>query len=746
MKINRMDLHLMNGIHIVKNMDGTLRCPFCRGKKKQDYRYKDLLQHASGVGAGKREAETTGCHRALEKFLKTQLATSAEPQKLRTVHLEQEAPRRPNDEEQIVWPWMGIIVNIHRVYKDGKYIGPGNGELKERFAGFNPTQVCAMWTYEGHQGKAVLEFNKDWQGYNDALSFERSFIKNRRSRKEYYERERVPGNDLYGWVARAEDYNCGGPVGKHLRSKGDLKTVAQINNEDLRKKNKLGKLRKVEQEVQTLLNKRNEERLKLSKELERQMNEMEERRKELEQREAQNDIEKKKLDEEKKRVYNRKENLQRANELQRTQEEKQRMLIEKHEKQKRDLSIELHQQTKKLADRQKLELEIERLEASIETMKQVKDGSSLGHFKKIEELQNDLKDRNDEMESLQDMNQQLMNKERVANDELQDARKAVIEILVQNGTAANSEVVVKRMGELVDKPWIETCRRKFNKDEWELKCSELFSLWTDHVRDPNWYPFKIVEKSGGHEIIINESDEKLRGLRSDMGEEVYNSVVEALKEIVEYNGSGRYPIPELWHTKEKRPATLKEAVLYLSRNAKRRKFIAVSAILEVFTFRLLVRIGNPFVDFDTSSLQYLQYYSKEDLWNDPVVHGLSEALRVQHHALLDVYSELEAERSASTSLIDDALLMISHLQVEKARLAMEAAQFKREAQEKIRHAQAMVSFYEEVIVRKDEEVKALLCEIEAFKHRFLSYCIHDELGFGSISTFEICYKFVHIHL
>lgn len=485
---------LMRGNHIVKNMDGTLRCPFCRGKKKQDYKYNDLLQHARGIGAGKREAETTGYHRALEKFLKTQLATSAEPQKQRTVHLEQEAPLRPNDEELIVWPWMGIIVNIHRIFKEGKYIGPGNSELKERFAGFDPAQVCAMWNYEGHQGKAVLEFNKDWQGYNDALSFERSFIKNHRSRKEYYEREQVPGNDLYGWVARAEDYNSGGPVGKYLRSKGDLKTVAQINNEDLRKKNKLvedlhntiqeknkhlvtskeklshmeyliamtetarrkaedekqkleeshrEELRKVEQEIQTLRNNDTEERLKRSKEFERQMNEMEERRKELEQREAHNESEKKKLEEEKKRVYSHKETLQRANELQRMQEEKQRMLIEKHEKQKRDLSIQFHQQTKKLANKHKLECEIEHLEASIEIMKQVKDGSNSDHIKRIEDLQNVLKDKNEEMESLQDMNQQLMNKERRANDELQDARKAAIQILDDYGTSANSEVVIK---------------------------------------------------------------------------------------------------------------------------------------------------------------------------------------------------------------------------------------------------------------------------------------------------------------
>jgi hypothetical protein len=47
------------------------------------------------------------------------------------------------------------------------------------------------------------------------------------------------GSELYGWVARSEDYNATSPIGKHLRLKGDLKTVAQINNEDLRKKNKL---------------------------------------------------------------------------------------------------------------------------------------------------------------------------------------------------------------------------------------------------------------------------------------------------------------------------------------------------------------------------------------------------------------------------------------------------------------------------------------------------------------------------
>ncbi|KAI8543621.1 hypothetical protein RHMOL_Rhmol08G0232500 [Rhododendron molle] len=42
---------LKQGKYRVKNRDGSLRCPFCQGKKKQQWQYRDLLQHASGVGS-----------------------------------------------------------------------------------------------------------------------------------------------------------------------------------------------------------------------------------------------------------------------------------------------------------------------------------------------------------------------------------------------------------------------------------------------------------------------------------------------------------------------------------------------------------------------------------------------------------------------------------------------------------------------------------------------------------------------
>lgn len=74
--------------------------------------------------------------------------------------------------------------------------------------------------------------------------------------------------------------------------------------------------------------------------------------------------------------------------------------------------------------------------------------------------------------------------------------------------------------------------------------------------------------------VIDENDEKLKGLKDEYGDEVYQAVVKALNEMNEYNPSGRYPVPELWNSKEGRKASTREGVeliLRLWKQYKRKK-------------------------------------------------------------------------------------------------------------------------------------------------------------------------------
>jgi hypothetical protein len=50
--------------------------------------------------------------------------------------------------------------------------------------------------------------------------------------------------------------------------------------------------------------------------------------------------------------------------------------------------------------------------------------------------------------------------------------------------------------------------------------------------------------------ILDDKDEKLVGLKKQLGEEVYKAVTTALLEINEYNASGSYVVSELWNNKE----------------------------------------------------------------------------------------------------------------------------------------------------------------------------------------------------
>lgn len=232
---------LKSGNHQVKIANDTFTCPYCPKKKKRDYLYKELLQHASGVGnstSDKRNAKEKANHIALVKYLEKDLvdvASSSKP-------MDSGDPLSEcNHDEKFVWPWTGIVVNIPtRKVENGRSVGESGSKLRDELIrrGFNPLRVHPLWNYRGHSGCAVVEFKKDWPGLHNAMSFEKAYEADGHG-KVHWSARNVEKSGLYAWVARADDYNSSNIVGDHLRKIGDLRTISELMEEESRKQDKL---------------------------------------------------------------------------------------------------------------------------------------------------------------------------------------------------------------------------------------------------------------------------------------------------------------------------------------------------------------------------------------------------------------------------------------------------------------------------------------------------------------------------
>ncbi|KAL8265077.1 hypothetical protein R6Q59_023207 [Mikania micrantha] len=287
---------------------------------------------------------------------------------------------------------------------------------------------------------------------------------------------------------------------------------------------------------------------------------LEDREKELRAREAKNETEKMKLDSEK-----------RMNELaileQIKADERVLKLAEDQKREKEKLHRKIIELQKKLDEKQRLELEIKQMKGAIEVMKHVT-RVDLEAKNKLESIQAELKNKEEELESLEELCQALIVRERKSNDELVEARKELISGLSENTSA---HIGVKRMGKLDAKPFIAASKRHCSHKEGAKDAAEQVSLWENHLGDPSWYPFKVIIVGGKSKEILDEEDEKLTSLKDENEKDVYDAVVTALKELIEYNPVGRYPVPELWNKMEERRATLKEAVEVLLDEWKARK-------------------------------------------------------------------------------------------------------------------------------------------------------------------------------
>ncbi|KAI3809055.1 hypothetical protein L1987_25022 [Smallanthus sonchifolius] len=596
---------LKSGKHRVKLSEETFTCPYCRNKKKQDYKYKDLLQHATMVGKSdskKRNSKDKANHLALVRFLEKDVAETSGQSKPED---EIDSLADHDGDEMFVYPWKGVVVNLPVELKDGRYVGKSGSNMRDHLTmrGFNPTRVHPLWNFRGHSGCAVVEFNKGWAGFNNAMSFEKAYEADHHGKRDWKVAS-DPKTDIYGWVARADDYKANNLIGEHLRKIGDLRTVSDIMAEEDRKANSLvssltnvievkkrhleemeskffeteNSLSKLIAEKDVLHQSYNEEikkiqvsarehfqrifndHEKIKSQLENQKRELELRGNELEKREVVNENERKKLSEELEKNAAKNSLLQMASDEQRKADESVMKLAEDQKREKEELHKKIILLEKQLDAKQAVELEIERLRGQLNVMKHMGD-DDLEVIKKVEDIHKNLREKEEELEDLENLNQTLVVQERKSNDELQDARKELIDGL--KDLPKTSHIGVKRMGELENKPFLDAMKRKYGDMDGEDRASEMCSLWEEYLRDPNWHPFKVLTANGKSQGIIDENDDKLNGLKRDLGEDVYKAVTTALTEINDYNPSGRYITTELWNFTEGRKASLQEGVSYL---------------------------------------------------------------------------------------------------------------------------------------------------------------------------------------
>ncbi|CAL5008428.1 unnamed protein product [Urochloa decumbens] len=599
-------LDLKSGKLVARLGTDRFRCPFCPGKKKQDYRYNELLQHAVGVGASNRAAKVKANHQALAKLLKEDHADAAATLPPRQA-VALSNPQKPvKDREVFVWPWMGILTNVPAEQTQG-----GGAILMKQLADFKPLRYTAVYGDYGYTGCGIVLFSKDWIGFKNALAFQ-NFFKSQHLGKMDWKETRQHGHYVFGWLAKEEDYKSDDPVGIFLSANGDLKTVSDLEQEMSSKTDNLiatltqqitAKSKYVQEleckwnqmnlslqravEEGDLLRKRYNEEMrnmqsaarehmqrvfqetdKLRKQLVEKESYIQRRSSQLNELVAQTDMERRKLEEERKKNADQNDSLNMARIEQQKADERAIQLLEKHKKEKEAALNKILQLERQVDEKQKLELDIEQLKGKLEVVKHM-EGEGVDVKKRSEELTAELNERIEEMEDLEALNQTLVIKERMTNDEIQDAKKELISGLSEL-LGPRSNIGIKRMGELDEKPFLLACKQRYGDDA-EMEALKLCSAWQEQLKDANWHPFKIVTTGEMTEQVIDDNDEKLVGLKKQLGEEVYKAVTTALLEINEYNASGSYVVSELWNNKENRKASVTEAIQHVLKQWKAQK-------------------------------------------------------------------------------------------------------------------------------------------------------------------------------
>ncbi|CAL5033896.1 unnamed protein product [Urochloa decumbens] len=174
-------------------------------------------------------------------------------------------------------------------------------------------------------------------------------------------------------------------------------------------------------------------------------------------------------------------------------------------------------------------------------------------------------------ESKEELFDQVLSNRIIAEDckkrrELFEIRKKLIQVF-GDIDHCRQNIRIKMMGEINCKPFFDASLSEHPIDIAKDEAVKNCSAWQQKIKDPFWHPYKRITEDGPSEEVLNDEDETLKKLKA-CGEGIYEAVTEALKEMDEYNRSGRTTVPELWNYKEGRKATVLECIEYLGKRVK----------------------------------------------------------------------------------------------------------------------------------------------------------------------------------
>lgn len=110
--------------------------------------------------------------------------------------------------------------------------------------------------------------------------------------------------------------------------------------------------------------------------------------------------------------------------------------------------------------------------------------------------------------------------------------------------------------------------------------------------------------------------------------------------------------------------------------------------------------------------------------DESILHQLKKEVRLDKKSLIDLYMELDEERSASAVAANNAMAMITRLQAEKAAVQMEALQYQRMMDEQAEYDQEALQSMSSELAKREVEIKELEAEFEAYREKY--GCLTDE--------------------